>query len=134
MNSFREGISKAAQRSQFAYHLKERILHLPERYELVAGTRAENVQLNYELVKVAVIGDSHCIILILNVPIKTASRYLVLHKITALPVRISDDKFAQYSLDFSYFALDNIRPSLWSEFLARDTEVPGSISGTARFF
>ena len=42
-------------------------LHLPEGYELVAGTRAENVHFYYELVKVAVIGDAHCIKLILNV-------------------------------------------------------------------
>ena len=84
-------------------------LHLPEGYELVAGTRAENVHLYYELVKVAVIGDAHCIKLILNVPLKTASRYFVLHKINSLPARISDDKFAQYSLDFLYFSLDNIQ-------------------------
>jgi len=63
-------------------------LHLPEFYELVAGTRAENVHLYYELVKVAVIGDEHCIILILNVLLKTANHYYVLHKIIALPARI----------------------------------------------
>ena len=84
-------------------------LHLPEGYGLVAGTRAENVHLYYELLKVAVIGDEHCIKLILNVPLKTASRYFVLHKINSLPARISDDKFAQYSLDFLCFSLDNIQ-------------------------
>ena len=78
-------------------------LHLPEGYELVAGTRAENVHLYYELVKVAVISDAHCIKLILNVPLKTASRSFVLHKITALPGRFSEDKFAQYSFDFFIF-------------------------------
>jgi hypothetical protein len=31
--------------------------HLPECYELLAGTRAENAHLYYDLVKVAVIGD-----------------------------------------------------------------------------
>ena len=36
-------------------------LHLPEGCELFAGTRAENVHLYYELVKVAVIGDARCI-------------------------------------------------------------------------
>ena len=84
-------------------------LHLPEGYELVAGTRAENVHLYYELVKVAIIGNAHGIKVILNVPLKTASRYFVLHKIIALPARISDDKFAQYTLDFLYFGLDNIQ-------------------------
>ena len=42
-------------------------------------------------------------------PLKTASRYFVLHKIIALQERISGEKFAQYSLDFLYFGLDNIQ-------------------------
>jgi hypothetical protein len=71
-------------------------LHLPEGYELVAGPRAENVHLCYELVKVAVIGNALCIILILNVPLKTANHYYVFHKIIALPERIFYNKFAQY--------------------------------------
>lgn len=40
---------------------------------------------------------------------KTASRYFVLHKIIALPARISDDTFAQYLLEFPYFGVDNIQ-------------------------
>ena len=76
---------------------------------MFAGTRAENVHLYYDLVKVAVIGDGHCVPLILNVPLKTASRYFVLHKIISLPARISDDIFVQYLLDFKYFGVDNIQ-------------------------
>jgi len=60
-------------------------------------------------VRVAFIGGAHCIKLILNVPLKTASRYFVLLKITALPAWISDDKFAQYLLDFHYSAIDDIQ-------------------------
>lgn len=59
--------------------------------------------------KVAVIGDAHGVKLILNVPLKTASRYFILHKIIALPTRISDDINFQYLLDFTYFGLDNIQ-------------------------
>jgi len=33
------------------------LFHLPECYEFLAGTRAENAHLYYDLVKVAVIGD-----------------------------------------------------------------------------
>ena len=55
-------------------------LHLTKGYELVAGTRAENIHLYYELVKVAVIGDAHGIKMILNIPLKMASRYFVLQK------------------------------------------------------
>jgi len=57
----------------------------------------------------AVIGDGHCIQLILDVPLKTVSRYFVLHKTTALPARIFDDKFVQYLLDFTYLDQDNIQ-------------------------
>jgi hypothetical protein len=83
-------------------------LHLPEGYELAVGTRAGNVYLYYELVRVAVIGEAHCIQLIPNVQLKTAGRYFVLLKITALPVRISDHKFTQNLLDFPYSGRDNI--------------------------
>ena len=70
--------------------LRNVTFHLPESYELLAGTRAENAHLYYVLVTVAVIGDGHCVQLVLNVPLKTASRYFVLHKIISLPARISD--------------------------------------------
>lgn len=83
--------------------------HSLEGYELLAGTRAENAHLYYDLVKVAFIGVGHCAQLILNVPLKTASHYFVLHKIISLPARNSDDKFVQYILDFTYFGLDNIQ-------------------------
>jgi len=62
--------------------------HLPEGYEFIVGTRAEHVHLYYELVKVAVIGDKHYIILILNVLLNAANHCYVLHKIIALPARI----------------------------------------------
>lgn len=78
---------------------------------MIAGTRAENVHLYYELVKVAVIGDARCIKLILNVPLKMANHYYVLHKIIALPEWFFDNKFAQYLFDFPYFGLDNIQCS-----------------------
>lgn len=81
--------------------------HLPEGYGFLA--RAENIHLYYELVNVTVVGDSHCVKLVLNVLLKTTSRYFVLHNIIALPARIYDNKFAQYLLDFPYFGLDNIQ-------------------------
>lgn len=59
--------------------------------------------------KEAVIGDAHGVKLILNVPLKTASRYFILHKIIALPTRISDDINVQYLLDFTYFGIDNVQ-------------------------
>jgi len=46
----------------------ERTFHLPEGYGFLA--RAENIHLSYELVNVAVVGDSHCVKPILNVLLK----------------------------------------------------------------
>ena len=57
----------------------------------------------------AVIGDGHCVQLILDVPLKTASRYFVLYKTIALPARIFYDKFVKYLLDFTYLGQDNIQ-------------------------
>jgi hypothetical protein len=41
--------------------------HLPEGYELIASTRSDNIYLYYELVSVALIGNSHGIKSIVNV-------------------------------------------------------------------
>jgi hypothetical protein len=59
--------------------------HLPEGYELLVGTRTENVYLYYELVNAALIGDANSVKLILNLPLKTANRYFTLYKVIALP-------------------------------------------------
>jgi len=42
--------------------------HLPEGYELLASHRSDNIYLYYELVSVALIGNSHGIKIIINVP------------------------------------------------------------------
>jgi hypothetical protein len=80
-------------------------LHLPEGYELVAGTSVENIYLYYELTKVTVIANSHYMYLVLNVPLRTTNRHFTLFRIVTLPVRVSSDKFVQYLVDFAYFGL-----------------------------
>jgi len=57
--------------------LKNVSFHLPENYELIAGTRDENIHFYYKFVKVAAIANSHYIKIILNVPIKTAGLHFV---------------------------------------------------------
>jgi hypothetical protein len=59
-------------------------LHLPERYELVAGTRINNIHLYYELATVTLVGNTHGIKIIVNVPLKTASQQFTLYKIIVL--------------------------------------------------
>ena len=48
-------------------------LNLPENYELVAGTKIQQVHTYYELVKVALVGNAHGVQLIIRVPLKTAA-------------------------------------------------------------
>jgi hypothetical protein len=57
-------------------------LHLPEGHELIVGTQAENVHLYYDLlvITVTVVGNIHCIKVIINLPLKTANRSFALYK------------------------------------------------------
>jgi hypothetical protein len=48
--------------------LRNRTLHLPEGYELIAGTRTEDIHHYYRLSKVSIVANSHCIKLIIHIP------------------------------------------------------------------
>ena len=88
--------------------LKNVSLHLPEGYEIIAGNKIENVQLYYELIIVAIYGDAHHTKLILQVPLSLNNYRFILYRVTALPTRILNDTFVQYSLDFPYLGIDGI--------------------------
>ena len=79
--------------------------HLPEGYELIASPRSDNIYLYYELVSVALIGNSHGIKITVNVPLKTTDQHFTLHKIIVSPSRVSGYTFAGYSVDYSYVGL-----------------------------
>jgi len=78
-------------------------LNLPDNYELVAGTKFQDVHAYYELVKVALIGNAHGVQLVLSVPLKTAEQLFSLFKILVFPMRLSPDTFSKYQLDYHYF-------------------------------
>jgi len=80
-------------------------LNLPENYELVAGTKIQDVHTYYELVKVALVGNAHGVQLIIRVPLKTAVQSFSLFKIVAFPMRLSHDSVLRYQLEYSYFGL-----------------------------
>jgi len=46
-------------------------LHLPEGYELIVGTRTENINLYYNFIIVTVLGNIHCIKIIILILFKT---------------------------------------------------------------
>lgn len=80
-------------------------LHLPPNYELVAGTKLQDMDLYYDLVKIAMIGNSRNIKMIMRVPLKSADQQFSIYKLIVLPTRISMEKCFRYKLHFSYFGL-----------------------------
>ena len=80
-------------------------LNLPDNYELVAGTKFQDIHLYYELVKVALVSNAHGIQLVINVPLKTAAQLFTLYKILVFPSRLYIDTFITYQLDYYYFGL-----------------------------
>jgi len=82
-------------------------LQMPENFELIAGTRIQNIYLYYKLISVTVMGDANGIKLFINVPLKTVESYFSLYKIIALPMRLIDDKLIRYQIDFPYFGLNH---------------------------
>jgi hypothetical protein len=87
------------------YILRNESFLLPENYELIAGTRKDNIYLYYDLNKVALVGNVHGVKLIMRVPIKTAQQPFTVHKLVALPARISKDKFVKYQPEYSYLGI-----------------------------
>jgi len=82
-------------------------LHLPEGYELLAGTNIVNIHLYYELIMVPVVANVYNIHLVLNIPLQTANRHFTLFRIFTLHVRVTFDKFVQCSVYFTYFGLQH---------------------------
>ena len=82
-------------------------LHLPEGYELITGTRAENIHLHYNLITVTVLGNVHSVKIVIHVPLKTVDRHFTIYKLFVFSTRISDNKFVKYSTEFPYFGLSD---------------------------
>jgi len=80
-------------------------LNLPENYELVAGTKQENVHLYYDLIKASVLGNAHGVNILMTIPLKTAGQHFTLHKLVVFPTRVVENKFIEYVHDVSYLTL-----------------------------
>jgi len=91
--------------------LRNVTLQLPESYELVAGSSKENMHLYYELTKVSVVANVPSVSLVLTIPLKTTDSHFTLFRLIDLPTQISPDKFAKYSVDYAFFALQHSRRS-----------------------
>jgi hypothetical protein len=85
--------------------LRNVTLNLPDSYELIVGTKTENIHLYYQIAKVSVVANAQYIKLIVNIPLKTTAHHFTLYKMIILPERVSSDKFIQYSVDYLYFAI-----------------------------
>jgi len=66
-------------------------IRLPKSYELIAGTTIENKHLYYDLTAVSIVANTHCINLLLHIPLKSANRNFILFKVITLPTTVSPD-------------------------------------------
>jgi len=85
--------------------LRNITLHLPEGYELIAGTRTEDIHQYYKLSKVSIVASSHSIKHIFHISLKSVVHSFTLYKTIILPERVFSDKFVQYAIDYSYLAI-----------------------------
>jgi hypothetical protein len=60
--------------------LRNITLHLPEGYELIAGTRTEDIHQYYKLSKVSIVAIFHCIKLIIHISVKAKDLSFTLYK------------------------------------------------------
>ena len=82
-------------------------MQLPQKFQLLGGTHINDIHLYYELIKVSVIANAHCIHLISSVPLQSTDRHYTLFRIINLPIRVTSDKFIQYSVDYTYFGIQH---------------------------
>jgi hypothetical protein len=83
--------------------------YLPESCEGVTGSRFANLYGYYDTIKVAILRNTHTIRLILNVPLKTANRNLILYKLVPLPTPVLNKTSVPYKPKFMYFAFNEIQ-------------------------
>ena len=88
--------------------LRNVTLSLLNGYELIVGTKTENIHLYYQIARVFMIANAHHIKLIVNIPLKTSNQDFALYRLITLPESVSDDKFVQHSVDFPYLGLQKI--------------------------
>ena len=96
-------------------------LQLPERYDLIVGTKTDKMYLYYELVQVSAIGNVHSMKLIVNVPLKTANSQFTLYKVVVLPTQVSKTNFVKY-----YFCLES---SQHDYVLFKETDLLNCVTG-----
>ena len=51
------------------------------------------------------VANTHCIHLVFNVSLQNADRHFALFRLITMPIRVTSDKFVQYSVNYTYFGL-----------------------------
>ena len=82
-------------------------LHLPEGYELITGTRTENIHLYYNFITLTISRNIQSKYIVLHVSLKNVDRHFALYKLFVLPTRMYGDTFVKYSIEFPYFDLSD---------------------------
>jgi hypothetical protein len=77
-------------------------LIIPETYELVASIKLQDVHKYYDLISLSMVGDAHGLCLVLEIPLNSANQIFNLYRIVTLPIKVFEDTFAVYSLEYQY--------------------------------
>ena len=91
--------------------LKNVSLDLPVHHELIFGTRFDNINLYYQAIEVVLVGDTHHVKLILNVPLKSESQVFELHRLFTFPTEITNDTHVEFKPTYTFLAYNQIYQS-----------------------
>ena len=89
--------------------LRNVTLQLPDGFELIFGTKTENMHHYYQVAKEVVVAKVHHVKLMISVPLKAAYHLFTLHRIITLPERTFSDKFILYTTDYAFLGLQTGR-------------------------
>jgi len=79
--------------------LRNVTLQLTDGFELIFGTKTENMHQYYQIAKVAMVANMHHVKLLISLPLSAAYHLFTLHRIITLPELIYSEKFIQYPTD-----------------------------------
>ena len=86
-------------------------MNLPEHHELIFGTTFDNVNLYYQVVEVALAGDTDRMKVILTVTLKSESKVFGLYRLFTFPMEITNDTYVEFKPTYTFLVYNQIYQS-----------------------
>ena len=86
---------------------------MPEGYELIAGTRTEDIHQYYKLSKVSIVANFHCMNLTMHIPLKSVNHSFPLYKIINLSERISPESLFSMLLTIHIWRYKSVNTAIY---------------------